>query len=253
VKYFKVIFLISIIFLIFVNEAKAQLIVAIAANVQYAMKELTNEFKKETGINVSIIIGSSGELTAQIIEGAPYDIFISADMKYANVLYHKSAAIDSPKVYATGALVIWSMVRGINLENKLNVLLDNRIKNIALANPSTAPYGVAAIQALKYYGIYDKVKNKLVYGESLSPVNQFISSKSVDVGFTSKSVVMSPQMKGRGVWKEIDSADYPQIEQGCVILKYGFSHHKNESLKFYNFLFSKKGKEIFRNFGYSVK
>lgn len=252
-RYLKVFLLVSIFFSVFNSEVKAQLTVAIAANVQYAMNELTNEFKKETGIDVSIIIGSSGQLTAQIIEGAPYDIFISADMKYPNVLYHEKAAIDSPKVYASGALVIWSLISGINLDKKLDILLKSNIKKIALANPAIAPYGMAAIQTLKYFGLYKKVKMKLVYGESLAPVNQFVNSKSVDVGFTAKSVVMSPQMKGRGVWEEINPAAYTKIEQGCVILKYGFNHHKNESLKFYNFLFSNKAKEILRNFGYSVK
>ena len=232
------------------TKAEPGITVAVAANVQYAMHELKAEFVKETGIKLSVVIGSSGQLTAQIKEGAPYDVFISADMKYPNTLYKEGFAVDTPRIYASGTLVIWTMDKGIQFGKGLKILLDKKIKKIALANPRTAPYGVAAVNALKNLGVYEQVKYKLVYGESISPTNQFIVSKAVEAGFTAKSVVVSPRMKGKGTWKEIEPGLYDPIRQGCVILKHGYKNHKDASEKFYNFLFSNKAKVILSKFGY---
>lgn len=247
--------ILDFIFIITLSEnlyAQQRITIAVAANVQYAMDELKTEFKKETGIDVSVVIGSSGQLTAQIKEGAPYDLFISADMKYPLSLYDNKNAVDSPRVYAEGSLVIWTMNNNIRFDNELSALLSRTISRIALANPRTAPYGIAAVEVMKYFGIYDKLKNKLIYGESIASTNQFIYSKSVEAGFTAKSVVLSPRMKGKGVWMEIEHKAYKSIKQGCVILKYGYNNHRKESKKFYNFLFSAKAKNILSNFGYIV-
>lgn len=233
--------------------AQTHITVAVAANVQYAMDELKAEFKRETGIDVSVVIGSSGQLTAQIKQGAPYDIFISADMKYPLSLYNNNDAVDSPKVYAEGSLVIWTMNKEIKFDKNLSVLLSDIISKIAIANPRTAPYGIAGIEAVRHFGIYEKLKNKLIYGESIASVNQFIYSKAVEAGFTSKSVVLSPQMKRKGIWMEIDHEAYKSISQGCVVLKYGYINHRKESKKFYDFIFSPEGKNILSNFGYIVK
>lgn len=237
----------------FVASAKPIITVAAAANVQYAMSEIKTEFQKETGIEISVIIGSSGQLTAQIKEGAPFDIFISADMKYPNTLYKEGIAIDTPSVYAYGSLVIWTMNKNFKFDKRLKILLDKNIKKIALANPKTAPYGVASVEALKKFGIYNEIKDKLVYGESISPTNQYIVSRAADAGFTAKSVVLSPQMKGKGFWIAIEKSAYKPIKQGCVILKYGYRKHRTASKKFYDFLFSKKGKKILSSFGYIVE
>ncbi len=247
---------VSILFFLFlgsINYAQSNLItVAVAANVQFAMNELKQEFKKETGINAVVIIGSSGQLTAQIKQGAPYDVFISADMKYPLNLFKDKFAVDSPKVYASGILVIWTIKKGIKLEDNLRELLGNDIQKIVAANPKTAPYGEATIEALKYFGIFNDVKDKLVFGESIAPTNQFIISGAADIGFTAKSVVMSPSMRGKGIWKEVGLKAYKPIKQGCVILKYGFMHHKKEAEKFYKFLFSEKAKKILLKYGYQV-
>lgn len=224
--------------------------VAAAANVQYAMNELKAEFTKKTGITVDVVIGSSGQLTAQINEGAPYDIFISADMKYPQSLYASKNAVDTPRVYARGSLVLWTLTKGIKPDSTLAVLLSARVKKIALANPRTAPYGVAAVEAMKKGGIYDKVAGKLVYGESIAPTNHFIFTKTAEIGFTAKSVVLSPKMKNKGEWIELSSGSYKPIEQGCVILKYGFKNHREDAIKFYNFLFSQKAKDILKKYGY---
>ncbi len=248
----KILILIFLLFSTFIYAQDNQITIAVAANVQFAMKELKQEFKKETGISTAIIIGSSGQLTAQIKQGAPYDVFISADLKYPLNLFKNKFAVDSPKVYAMGTLVIWTVKKGIKLDDNLNELLNDNIQKIALANPKIAPYGEAAIEALNYFGIYNNIKNKLVFGESIAHTNQFIISGAADIGFTAKSVVMSPSMEGKGIWKEVNPSSYKTIKQGCVILKYGFENHKIETAKFYNFLFSNKAKNILMKYGYQV-
>src|SRR3954466_5792583 len=152
--------------------AQNKLTVAAAANVQFVMNELVKDFDSSANIKTDIILNSSGKLTAQIKEGAPYDIFVSADMKYPQELYKSGHAIDSPKVYANGLLVLWTTQTGIKPLADLSVLTSHAIRKIAIANPQTAPYGEASVEAMNYYKVYDKVKYKLVYGESISQTNQ---------------------------------------------------------------------------------
>ncbi len=240
--------IICLLFLLACSEEKTETLnIATAANVQFAMKELTKEFTRKTGITCNIITGSSGKLTAQIKEGAPYDLFLSANLKYPNEIFKSGLAKTTPKVYANGELVLWSL----KLKDTIYLSQINRgdIRHIALANPKIAPYGMAAEEVLKYYQLYSTAKPKLVYGESISQVNQFIYSEAADIGFTSKSVVLSPTMKEKGIWMSIPQESYKPIEQGVVIIK---RNKKNEvaSEKFYKFLFSKKAQEIFRLYGY---
>ncbi|SNR79230.1 molybdate ABC transporter substrate-binding protein [Lutibacter flavus] len=232
------------------NQQKVHnLTIATAANMQFAMEELTTSFTKETGIKCETILSSSGKLTAQIKEGAPYDIFVSANMKYPNELYNAGFTTQKPKIYAFGKLVLWSMIDSI--KPSINLLLHKNIKHIATANPKTAPYGIPTEEVLKHYKIYDSIKNKLVYGESIAQTNQFITTKAAEIGFTSKSVVLSPFIKGKGNWIDIDEQAYAPIKQGIVIIK-NTSTSIDKKEKFYNFLFSKKGQDILNKFGYST-
>lgn len=224
--------------------------IAVAANMQFAMKALTHSFAKESGIECDLVISSSGKLTAQIKEGAPYDLFISADMKYPNVLYKAGFAVQKPEVYAYGKLVLWSMDKTII--PSLAILKSKLVKHIACANPKTAPYGVATLQVLKHNGMLNFVEHKLVYGESISQTNQFIVSRSAQLGFTAKSVVLSPEMNGKGRWIELNPESYSPIAQGVIIIKRNQTEEMN-ARKFYDFLFSAKAKNILKSFGYSVK
>lgn len=224
--------------------------IATAANVQFAMDTIATLFEKKTGIKANIIVGSSGKLTAQILQGAPYDVFVSADMKYPMEIYNNNMAPSSPEIYAYGALVIWTLKDSLFLN--LNYLNEERIRYIAVANPKTAPYGIAAYEVLKNAGIFEQVKGKLVYGESVSQTNQFIASRTADIGFTSKSVVVSPKMKHIGKWLEIDPANYTPIKQGVIIIKRKNGPIKHTE-KFYTFLFSDEVKNILNTFGYKTE
>lgn len=243
------------IFLLFVltsclTDKKQNLTIAAAANTQYAMGEIKESFEQETGQPVTLIFGSSGKLTAQIVESAPYDIFISADMKYPQSLFEKGLALEAPGIYAKGALVLWTF--DPELYPDLEVLRSEKVKKIAMANPQTAPYGVASEEVLRNAGLYEKLVSKLVFGESIAQTNQYLSTQAAEIGFTAKSVVLSKEMEGKGRWLDIDPGHYSAIEQGAVILK--VSEQRNAALarQFYDFLFSEQAQEIFKKYGYLV-
>ena len=224
-----------------------KLTIATASNMQFAITELVQAFTEQSGIECETIISSSGKLTAQIMEGAPFDIIVSADMKYPEELFKNGFTTSEPKIYAYGTLVLWSMENDV--EVSISSLTKNDIKHIAIANPKTAPYGLASIEVLKHYNIIDSLQHKLVYGENISQTNQFITSKAAEIGFTSKSVVIANKTKGK--WVEINSNIYTPILQGIAVIKNNNNNSK-EAKQFYDFMFSPKGKEILDKFGYSV-
>jgi molybdate transport system substrate-binding protein len=233
-------------------SAGQSLRIAVAANAQFAAKALKKDFMEQSPFKIDLVVSSSGKLTAQIMQGAPYDIFLSADMKYPERLYKKDKALNKPQVYAYGKLVLWTM-ENMSWKKRLKVLLNHSIKTIAIANPGTAPYGVASIEALKNSGIYDAVKSKIVFGESIAQVNQYALSGAADIAFTAKSVVESPALKHKGKWIEVPERIYKPIKQGAVILKYAKKDNYKAAKAFYKFLFSKKGKSILEKFGYKIK
>jgi molybdate transport system substrate-binding protein len=224
--------------------------VAAAANLQSIITILQKDFKQKTNIDIDPIVGSSGKLVAQIKNGAPFDVFLSADMGFPEVLYKDGFATQAPVVYANGNLIICS-VKNIGFENWERTLLTPRIKKIAIANPVIAPYGLAAQQLLKKKGILDNVKSKMVYGESISQVNTYITTGVVDVGFTTQALVKDPVNKTLLFWKLIDPKTYAPIQQGIVVLKHGDTNPDAE--KFYRYILSADAKRIFEEYGYRVQ
>jgi molybdate transport system substrate-binding protein len=209
--------------------------VAAAANLQTVIKALASDFKQRTGITAEPIIGASGNLTTQIKNGAPFDLFLSADMSFPEDLYKNGFSAKQPIVYAQGSLIICSS-QDIGFENWERVLLTERIKKIAIANPAIAPYGKAAEEALKQKGILDNIKSKLVTGESISQVNTYITTGVTDVGFTTQALVA------------IDPNLYSPIEQGMVLLKH--AENNPDAQKFYEYIQSPAAKGIFKEYGY---
>ncbi|KAA6436652.1 molybdate ABC transporter substrate-binding protein [Dyadobacter flavalbus] len=232
------------------SKPSEKIVVATAANVQYVMKEIQKEFEKESGKQLQIVTGSSGKLTTQIREGAPFDVFVSADTKYPNEVFNNGGSDEKPKVYALGTLVLWS--KEIPQKDLNTALLGTeKITKIAIPNPRTAPYGEAAVQVLKSENLYKNVENKLVYGESIAQTAQYITSGSADAGFNALSIVLSPEMKGKGHYIIIDSTAYKPIQQAAILLKHSEDSPKKESSKqFYDFLFSQKARAIFKKYGY---
>jgi molybdate transport system substrate-binding protein len=230
-----------------ISKPENPLTIAVSGNMQFAMHEMVTSFEKSTGVKCNMVVSSSGKLTAQIMKGAPFDILVSADMKYPMELFKVGKAVDPPAVYAFGKLVLWSIREDITPSVK-NLGLEN-IRHIAIANPATAPYGAAAIEVLENYGLLDSLQQKLVYGESISQTNQFIISGHAEAGFTAMSVVKSKQMRNRGQWIEIPHDLYSPVSQGAVIID-----NENTALarQFYDFLFSPEGQMMLQHFGYGT-
>lgn len=244
---------ILIIFLsLYLSSFAKELNLALAANVSYAINDLIKEFNKTNkNIKVKYVIGSSGKLTAQIKNGAPYDLFLSANMKYPNNLYKKNLTLNKPLVYAKGSLALLS-TKSKGLSSKLNLLTNKEIKRIAIANPKTAPYGIASKEALEKSNLYEKIKNKLIFGESISQTVSY-SVTAADIGFIAKSSLYSKKMKKfkKDInWVEVDDSLYTPTKQGIVILKK--TKVKDEAQAFFNFIKSKNAKNIFKKYGYKT-
>ena len=243
------VFFYSILFLQSCEEKEEKKItIATSANMQFVMKKLADDFSVRTNIACDLIIASSGKLTAQITEGAPYNIFVAANMKYPEHVYSKGLASDPAKIYAYGRLVLWTV--DPSLEPTMELLNEDVIQKIAIANPQTAPYGEAAIEVLRKNDLLDSVEHKLVYGESVAQTNQFIVTGAATIGFTSLSVVKSELMRGKGKFLLVEEDDYTPIAQGVVLINTNDEIDKLAE-EFYNYLFSEEAGEILLEFGYS--
>lgn len=229
-----------------------QINIAVAANVSYAIGDLINEFNKtnpDTKVNVTL--GSSGKLTAQIKNGAPYNIFMAANMKYPEALYSDKIAVTKPVIYAQGSLAILS-IKKIDMSKGINLASDSSVNKIAIANPKTAPYGKAAVEAMKNAKIYDEVVKKYVYAESISQTVTYATT-ATDIGFIAKSSLYSPKMSmyKEGLnWVDVNPKLYTPINQGIVIINN--AKENKEAKAFYDFILSADAKKIFNKFGYLV-
>jgi molybdate transport system substrate-binding protein len=239
-----------VLFIVFSTTiALGQITVACAANVQFAMEEIKAAYEKSNG-HINVVYGSSGKLTTQIKNGAPFDIFVSADADFPDSLYAAHAAITQPKIYAYGKLVLWTLDDALPLDGNLQCLKNSDISSIAVPDPKRAPYGREAIKALAKAGILSDVQSRLVYGESISQAADYVLSKAAGVGFNAKSIVLAPKMKDKGKWVEVDSSLYDRIAQAAVVLQYGKDNNPTASQKFYAFLFSPVARTLFTKYGY---
>lgn len=238
--------------LAFASTLAAQTItVAAAANMKYAVADIAKAFTKESGINIKIITGASGKLTQQIMSGAPYDAFLSADVEYPAKLAKGGYTTTPAQIYAYGTLILWSNT-GADLSKGVAVVTDPSVKKIAIANPKTAPYGVEAMNAMKYFKVSDNAEGRLIIAESISQVGAYVTTKAVDVGFMAKSIVLSPEMQNIGKWVEIDPKAYNTIDQAMVGLKNGTPENQIAAKKFLRFMSSAKAQEILKASGYGL-
>ena len=232
--------------------AAQQITVAAAADLQFAMQDIATRFEKESGKAVKVVYGSSGNFFQQIQNGGPFDLFFSANLDYAKKL--EAGGLTEPGSlyqYATGKIVLWVPTESkIDVNRGLAALLGPAVRKIAIANPQHAPYGQAAVAAMKKENVYDQVANKLVMGENISQAASFAASGSADVGIIALSLAVSPNMKEKGRYAEVPTADYPPIEQGCVILK--SSTQKDVARAFLEFVKTPAVAEILRSYGFGV-
>ncbi|WP_457747540.1 molybdate ABC transporter substrate-binding protein [Sulfurimonas sp.] len=226
--------------------------VAVAANMSYAIEALKVEFEKEhPQTKVQITLGSSGKLTSQIKYGAPYDIFMSANMKYPDALCRDGKTLSKVHIYAKGSLVLFSRQER-DFAQGIRIILNADIKRVAVGNPKTAPYGKATKEALVHAKIYEEVKNKFVYGESIAQTLTY-TLKATELGFIAKSSLYAKNMrhfKKNKHWIDVDTKLYKPISQGVVLLKR--AQNNSDAKLFYKFIFSHKAKKIFKKFGYTT-
>lgn len=224
--------------------------VAAASDLKFAMDDLVAAFgKTQPDVKVEVSYGSSGNFYNQITNGAPFDIYFSADIEYPNKLLEAGLAVpDSNFLYAIGRIVTWVPEGSdLDVDKGLDMLLDSGVQKISIANPDHAPYGRAAVAALESGGIYDKVLPKLVYGENIAQAAEFIQSGSATTGIIALSLALSPPMKTGSYW-EIPADMYPRLEQGGVILER--SDVKEAAQAFRDFALSDKGRQIFVDYGF---
>jgi len=230
--------------------ATERLTVAAAADLTFALHDVAERFEQQTGNAVGLSFGSSGNFFSQIQNGAPFDLFFSADLDYPKKL--ESLGLTEPGSlyqYARGRLVLWAPKDSrLDLSRGLQILLDPAVRKIAIANPEHAPYGRAAVAALQHEGIYDQVRARLVLGESVSQAAQFVVSGGADVGLLAQSLTLAPGMKGKSV--EVPASSYPPIDQAAVILK--SSRNKAAARQFLQFLRKPEILEVMRRYGFEV-
>jgi len=244
----KLIILFSLVF--FTSALFAQgLKVAVAANLQGVIKVLGKDFKDKTGVEIEPIVGSSGNLATQIKNGAPFDVFLSADMNFPEGLYKEGLSTKEPEVYAYGSLVICSS-QDIGFENWERELMSPRVKKIAIANPAIAPYGKAAQEALQKKGIWNDIQSKIVQGESIAQVNTYITTGVVDAGFTTQALIKDAEAKAKLYWKLIDTKSYTPIKQGMIVIK--ATKAAADAQKFYQYMLGASAKKILKQYGYAT-
>lgn len=223
---------------------------AVAANVTYAMDELVTKFNETNpDTKIETTLSSSGKLVAQIRNGAPYTILMAANMAYPKAMYEEGFAVTKPRIYARGALAFLS-AKTYDYTKGMNLLVNDSIIKVAIANPKTAPYGTAAVEAMEKSNIYESIESKLVYGESISQTVTY-SVTAADIGIVNASAMYSSKMTQykRGThWEMVDKSLYTPIDQGIVLLKNG--KDSNEAKAFYDFMMGEDAREIMERYGY---
>jgi len=225
---------------------------AAASDLSFAFKEIAAGFEKQTGHTLRLSTGSSGNFFAQIRVGAPFDVFFSADAEYPRTLEREgSAQPGSLYIYAIGRIVIWAPRGSLNLKKDgMRALLDPTVRKIAIANPRHAPYGRAAVAALKHFGIYEQVESRLVFGENVSQAAQFVESGNAQAGVIAMSLASAPQMKDRGEHWLIPEEAHPKLEQAAVILRAARSPMAARAL--FDYLRGPQGQAILKRYGFQI-
>jgi molybdate transport system substrate-binding protein len=235
------------------QKPQPELLLAAAADLNPALNEIAQQFQKSTGVHVKVSFGASGALTQQVQNGAPFDVFFSADMDYPRQLIAQGQA-DAASLYqySLGKVVLWVPSNSpLDVEHKgMEVLLDPSVKKIAIANPQHAPYGRAAVAALKHAGLYDRLTDRLVLGENVSQAAQFAESGNAQAGFVALAHAMSPAIKTTGKFWVVPADYYPPLEQGVVIITR--SQSKKEATAFLDYIKTKEASDVLRKYGFTL-
>lgn len=229
------------------HASAQETLVAAASDLRFALDSVASAFQKQHGGNVKVTYGSSGKLCEQIIHGAPFDVYFSADIAYAQKLEKEKKAGSALHIYALGRIVLWS--KRIDVKEGMDALLNASVSKIAIANPAHAPYGQRAMESMAYYRLTSRVRDKLVYGENISQAAQFISSGAADIGIIALSLALSPTMTGMGGrYFLIPDTTHKPLEQAAVVTARGKENAL--AVKFFQFIQSERAIAILAHFGF---
>ena len=223
--------------------------IAAAGNLRYILDDIKTMYvAKNPKVKVDVILGASGALTQQIMNGAGYDIFMAADKVFPEKLKDLGYTSGEVKTYAFGKLVLWSNM--VDISKGIEIISDKSVTHIAIAKPEVAPYGARAVECLKYYKLFENVKDKIVYADNIAQTAQFAQSGNAEVGFIALALALSPEMKDKGKYIELDSKSYKPVEQAMVLVK-GWEHNP-EAKKFMAFVLGAECKPVFEKYGFIV-
>ena len=226
--------------------------VAVAANMSAAMPAIVEAFAQAGGGSIKIAYGSSGNFRRQIAQGAPFQLFLSADEEFAEALAKDGHAENAGAVYAVGRLAFYAPNGSpIRIDSKLKDLgaaaADGRLKRLAIANPDLAPYGRAAREALEHAGLWEAVKNKLVLGENVGQTARFLATGEAQAGFIPLSLAAGPELKARGAWATVPESWHAPLRQRMVLIK----GDGDTARRFYDFLLGPQAQALLRQHGYA--
>jgi molybdate transport system substrate-binding protein len=239
--------------LFFGGQAVAEEIrAAVATNFLATFKTIAKQFEQDTGHSVVISSGSSGKLYAQIRNGAPFDLFFSADVRRPELLEQEGLAVQGTRfTYAEGRITLWSRDSTLVKGNGKHVLMSSRFTHLAIANPKTAPYGKAAQQTLEGLGVWTEVKSKIVQGENIGQTFQFVYSSNAQLGLVALSQVLDPKIQGQGSRWDIPTEIHEPLHQQAVLLK--SAEHTGAAKSFLQFIKNENSRRIIKEYGYGVE
>ena len=226
--------------------------IAAASDLVYCLEELNAAFQKaHPEVELKTSTGASGNFIAQIKTGAPFDVFLSADVNYPRELIKAGLAEEkSLQLYAIGHLVVWTTTEGVDVSKGISSLTQPSIRKAAIANPEHAPYGRAAKAAIEHAQLWDSLKEKIVYGENIAQTAQFVETGNAEAGIVALSLVLSPKLAKKGQWVEVPESDYPRLEQAAVLTKQGASNPT--ATVYLDFLKSAEARQVFDRYGFRL-
>jgi molybdate transport system substrate-binding protein len=228
------------------------LVVAAASDLVYCIDALSAAFRKDTpGADVKVSTGASGNFFAQIKRGAPFDVFMSADMDYPRKLAQEGAAdLASLTPYAIGRLAVWTLDARLDPSQGMRVFSDARLTRVAIANPDVAPYGRAARAALMHHGVWPQVQGKLVTGDNVAQAAQFVQTGNAQIGIVSLATVLSPRNKDVGRYYVVPQDGLAPLEQGVVVTQQGKANPL--AARFVRFLQTQAARDILQRSGFGL-
>ena len=224
------------------------LTIAAAADLKFAMEEIVAAFRQaHPGNKIEVIYGSSGRFHTQIQQGAPYDLFFSADIRYPQLLVKEGYAASGVRPYAFGRIVLWSSSRDAS-KMTLADLADPSLRKIAIANPKHAPYGKRTEEALRSVGVWEKVEPRLVMGENIAQTAQFVQSGNADIGIIALALALNKELATKGGYALIDDQLHQPLEQGCIVTKRAADNKLAH--QFFSYMSSPEARRIMVHYGF---